>query len=540
MSPATKNAGSWLLELPLVAFGCAALITLGSAPDAGSAHQALAWLWGWIALALLTARVARRRGVWRAIAMLSIFAGTSVALYFVAQFSYLGVDPKIPLLSAIGRALSSGVPRVGQWFPFSNSVATWLEGLIPLGAGLAMVPQAPAKRWVLAGATVLMAFALALTMSRGSWFGLIAASGAWTAVALAGRRARPFVAGAIMLALLALGVLMTWNAGLDAVTRLAAFAGPSLLRLDRLDLYRKSLSLLDDVGLLGLGPGAQFTMAFSKFTLLIPVPFVTYPHQFTLHVWLAYGVPGMVAWIGWMSACAAVVASSERQQVSPAFRGAWCGIVAVLVHGLTDARQAVDPWTWGPLFVLYGLVIARHRRTGRALPNAYAAMPLACVVCILAAGLWRAGAIGAAWETGRGIVDESLGSFGDGSPAQKAARLADAVRHYERAIELEPSRASARRRLALIAADRNDFGQALKHALVALEADPAGYTTRKTAGLVAAWCGDFRLARSLLEPTSETVDELRAWSYTWKDRGQSEASSNALQLSAEFVRRPPP
>ena len=97
------------------------------------------------------------------------------------------------------------------------------------------------------------------------------------------------------------GLAMTWPVGLSAIGWLAQVGGDFFNRLDRLDIYRSSLTLLDDVGLIGLGPGDQYAVPFAKFALLIQVPFVTYPHQLPLHLWLAYGVAGVAlftAWIG--------------------------------------------------------------------------------------------------------------------------------------------------------------------------------------------------------------------------------------------------
>jgi O-antigen ligase len=531
---ALKWQSEWLLEVPPLVLCLAAAVTFASAYDRPSARETLIWLAFGTAVTLLVGRLGRRQVFWRWAAAAAVGLGTALGLYFISQFSRLGVDPKIPTVALIGSHISGLMPQVGAWAPFSNSVGTGLEGLIPLGIGLGLAVQSPFKRVVLFGASALMVCALILTMSRGAWFGLVAAGTAWVATKLASRQARPLVAASAILSVLVLGVLMTWTPGLDVVTHLAALAGGPFARFDRLDIYRRSLSLLDDVGLIGLGPGSQYALPFSRFALLIPVPFVTYPHQFTLHLWLAYGLAGLVAWAWWIGGLAAVVAAAERQHVSTAFRGAWCGIVAILVHGLTDARQAVDPWTWGPLFALCGLVIARHRRTTHIVPRHLLAGPIVCVAFVSALGLWRVAPLEAAWHTGRGIVDESLASFGDGSPADRAALVETATQHYLQAIAGEPSHVSARRRLALLAADRNDFSGALRHALIALEGDAAGFATRKTAGLAAVWAGDLALARRLLEPSAATAGELRAWSAAWKERGQLQVADNALRLSTEF------
>jgi hypothetical protein len=67
---------------------------------------------------------------------------------------------------------------------------------------------------------------------------------------------------------------------------LAAAADPSgwsfLTDASRLDLYRHSLSLVQDFPFTGIGLGDQFAMVLSRHALLIQVPFLTYPHNTSL------------------------------------------------------------------------------------------------------------------------------------------------------------------------------------------------------------------------------------------------------------------
>jgi hypothetical protein len=205
--------------------------------------------------------------------------------------------------------------------------------------------------------------------------------------------------------------------------------------------------------------------------------------------------------------------------------------VAVLVHGLSDARQAVDPWTWGSFFVLSALVAARHRRVGGTLPLA---VPGAALTVALLIGLLRLWPLGAAWHTSQGILREArVPVAGDQAAADRLTESAE--REYKRAILVDPHSVGARRRLALLAADRGELAAAFGHAVDALQSDPDGYTTRKVAGLVSAWAGQLDTACALLNGLPGIADELRTWASAWRDRGRPEVSENALLAASRLA-----
>jgi hypothetical protein len=524
----------WLFDVPQAAFLGVAVATATVAVDVRSARAAVCWLAVWATAALIIGHLGRSRTFSRRAGYAAIASAAALGLYFVTQFSYLAVPDKIGALEAAGRLVSNCAPRLAVWAPFPNSLATLLEGFVLLAVGAALDARTAAGRTLLTAETAVVGFACALTMSRGAWLGVAVAGIVWTLVAVIPRSKRPLVVAAVLLAIPAIGLAMTWEAGLHLVTHAAALGGGTFVRPDRIDIYRKSVALLNDVGLIGLGPGEQFAAPFSRFALVIQVPFVTYPHQLTFHLWLAYGIAGIVVWAWWLGAIAAAVAVAERQRVSQTFRGTWCGLVAVLVHGLSDARQAVDPWTWGPFFVLTALIAARHRRAGRALPLWGVAIPGATVTVALLIGLLRLWPLGAAWHTSQGILQETRVPVA-GTEAAADDLIESAEREYERAILVDPHSVGARRRLALLAADRGEFAAAFDHAADALRSDPDGYTTKKVAGLVAAWTGQLDAACALLSGMPGVGDELRTWASAWRDRGRPEVSENALLTASRLA-----
>jgi O-antigen ligase len=524
-------------DLPVVAFATSALLATGAAHDVTSAHRAVAWAMGLAGMAVLVGWLARSRAAWGAVAMLAVGSGACVALFFVTQYSALEVESKIGTIDALGQMLSAAFPRLPIWAPFSNSAATWLEGLWPLSIGLAADPRNRRVRLPVVVASAVMALALLLTMSRGAWVAILAGAIVWLSAQSVPSRWRAHVAGASVVGALTAGLAMTFDAGLTWVARLSAAAGGFIVRPDRLNIYHGSVSLLRDVGLTGLGPGDQFADPFSRFALIIQVPFVTYPHHLSLHLWLAGGVLGIAAWAWWVGSCASAIVAAERHRATPASRGAWVGFFAVLMHGLTDARQAVDPWTWAPLFVLAGLIVARCRRLDPGVRPGVLALPLACLLATGALALGRYVPVTAAWQSSIGHQLEARCLFGSTPDSNRQELCASAVDRYERAIAEDPSQVGAHRRLALAAAERGQFSLAASHAREAFTYDTSSPATRKVTGLTAAWVGDERLAVELLVTVPGSANELLVWSSAWKDRRFTDASLHSAAVARMLEER---
>lgn len=523
-----------LLDLPLGLFAASVVVAVGAAYEPVSARDAAIWLAAWAALALAIGWLARSRRVWLLVAVAAVACGATAALVFVVHYSSLNAESKIHAIDVLGHWLSDPFPQWAPWLPYSNSAATWFEGLFLLGLGAASDPRLRRLRVALVVMSALLGLGLLLTMSRGAWVGVLAA----TAVVCVTRRASPgwrgVVAGGAVMAALLVGLAMTFESGLTVTSLVSTATAGIVARPDRLDIYRNSATLLDAVGLTGLGPGEQFADPFSRFALIIQVPFVTYPHQLSLHVWLAFGALGIMAWAWWVSAIAVAITSAERHPSSPAFRGAWAGFVAVLVHGLTDARQAVDYWTWGPFFVLAGLIVARYRRLEpRPFPSRFAVSGL-CMVTVCMVVLARHTPLSAAWYSAVGHRFEARCLFGHPLSIDRAASCRLAIDAYARAVAHDPTQAAPRRRLAMAAADRGAFTEAVPHARAALYTDPGSLATRKVVGLVAAWAGEDQLARSLLATVPEAPAELLVWSEALKGRGHLVASENALRVALQL------
>jgi O-antigen ligase len=374
-------------DLPLAALAASAVVALGVAWETDSAQQAVLWLGAGILVSVILSRLCQRENVWRAAARVLVLGGAGLGLYVVLQYPYLGYDVKVASLARIGGAIGKLVPRIGAWAPMPNSVATLLEGLVPLAAALALERGRAGWRLIAGVSALLMLLAIVLVASRGAWVALFAACLAWALAWGWTRRASLFGKLAVVASVAAALLLVAVATGLVAPSIAGFQLGSVFDRPDRLNVYRNSLVLIRDFPFTGIGPGNQFAMALSRYALLIQVPVLTYAHNLYLNLWLELGLAGILSWVLLVGAVLAAILVGERAVLGISFRGAWSGILVVLVHGLTDARQFVDRWTWLPFFVLLGLLAATLRRERPRVTFGAAAVPVAAVLAFLAAAL---------------------------------------------------------------------------------------------------------------------------------------------------------
>jgi O-antigen ligase len=514
----------------------ASLFGVWIAVERASAWFALAWVVAGVLVYAVVVRAARDERRWRWVASVLIGTGAMGALCVALQYRYLGYPAKSSLVTSIGELTSACVPALGLWSPFPNSLATWLEGLLPLAFGLTRSRGATrGARAVARAAFALIALGVLLSASRGAWIAEAVAFAAWAFVACARRRPGWLEAGALVLA-----------ASLVAVTIGSLVAGPAAvaettgwsdwLRPDRLDVYRHSLSLVRDFPFSGIGLGDQFAMALSRQALLIQVPFLTYPHNLLLNQWLEGGLPGALAWVSVVAAVIGCGLAGARAALGRGFRGASLGALAIIVHGLSDARQSVDGWTWLPLFALVALMAARLQAANipltRANRLASLLAPLALVVIVVLA-YWP---IDAAWQANVGGVWELRGYAADLSADGRADARRAAEAAYQQAVRLDPRQATARRRLGILSMQDGRYSEALAHLQIASEAAPDNWTTRKALGLAYVWTGDTDRAVGLLASLDDPTiaGELDAWAHWRQTRGEMDLARRAAEVSARL------
>jgi O-antigen ligase len=490
------------------------------AHDFSSAWQAGKALAVWALSGLLVALAARRPDRWEACAWAGVIGVSLIGLYLVTQYRHLGYASKVDVIAVVGNALSRWFPRVAGWAPMPNSLATVLEGALPLAVVLAADQSSRWKRALAAVPAFLIGCGLVLTASRGAW--LAVAAGVVIAVGVsASPRLRRSLAVVCLLAVGGTALVLVTS------SELPHWAS----RPDRLDVYANSLAILGEFPFTGIGLGDQFGGVLSRNVLMIQVPFLTYSHNLYLDIWLEQGLPGLSTWIGLVAALVVAVISGERMRLGGRFRGAWCGILVVLVHGLTDARQSVEPWTWAPFFILVGLVCAQLSSAAAMLSSRTALAPLgAALLSVAVVGTWCA-PLSAAWQSNLGAVEEARARLGVQDAAQTQAMMASSLSHFHQSLARDPANAVARRRLGVLATEAGAFGAAVEHLGVAWRQDRSD-ATRKAYGLALTWHGDRAPAIMLLGPLKGMPEELRTWAEWREQRGEWVLAEHARAVAA--------
>jgi len=526
------------LDLPLALFLLSAVFGLWPAYDRSLCWNTLIALAAGFFLYVVISRLAVPKRGWACLAILAFLASVLLSLYFVTQYAHFGYAEKVGAIGRLGAWIGKFIPPVGRqaaviWVPEANSVATFLEGMFFLAVALALAT----RRWVwrIGGAigAGLIGLALLMSASRGAWLAVLVASLVWLAL-----HWRPARVVALLGAVVALGLVVyvvvrrdiTVLGQIPVVNRTLA---PLFIRPDRLDVYRTSLYLVQDLPLTGIGLGGQFAMVQSRYALLIRYPFLTYSHNLYLEVWLEQGLAGAVAWLWLMAALFQAARTYARPESDFLYQGTWLGLTAIFVHGLSDARQYVEPWCWAPFFVLLGLNagIILRRAPDQPRRRGWVA-PAAVVGAFLIAVLFGLHPLPATLHANLGCVLQARGdlpaSLDDG---QRVALRQQAVDHYRRAIQSAPHDRTAQQRLGQILVDEGQFQQAVEHLEMAWQADPHNTTTRKALGLAYVWVGDLEKASPLLQEVPDIVQELNTWGWWRGTQQQTEQAIYAYRTS---------
>lgn len=489
----------------------------------------------------------------RAIAKGLVIIAGLLAFYFVGQYGYFDLPLEVGRVARLGRITGSILPEMVFYTPHPNAVAGFLEGTLILSLVLIWRTQGPERvGWALI--TMLIAYGLFISASRGAWLGLMVAMGLWGLLSLPNRRMRLAAAGLAVLVIAggiwALAGLVQSGYQSSILTSLQETAN------SRLTLYENSLYLIKDYIFTGLGPGDTFAMVYSRYLLLIPVPFLTYTHNLFLSVWLGQGIFGLIGLIWLLVSFYRFVIQIEwvglRERWQPIFRAAWLGVTASFIHGLTDSPHfGGADWTMPMLFALMGLVIATghlifvpdkrdksDKRVdasfGRLSRWEWAGLGLLGTISLVGAILFWQPIVGAAYAN-LGTIQHTRSDLSpnlDDAGREVAALYAAA--YYTSALGFDPDQTVANRRLGLLALDRHDFETAITYLEPAYAVEPGNQGTVKALGLAYLWHGQLDLAETLLrqvERHDEMVTELGTWSWWWGTQDRPDLSTYAGEMA---------
>lgn len=476
-----------------------------------------------------------------------------VALYFVGQYGYFFYPYEEGWLADWARRTSLWLPNMVMFTPHPNAVAGFLEGVWLLGVVLAW--QAKAKRrfwWGLS--VVIITYGLFITGSRGAALGMATAISLWLWLLIPSRRWRRVIAGAVIV-LVALGAYLIIGLALnthyvpEARSTLEAVAG-------RLTLYRNDFYLLGDYFFTGIGLGNTFAMVYSRYQLLIQVPFMHYAHNLYLSVGLSLGVIGLAALAWLIYSFYHFVLKVERiglpSEALRLFRAAWLGVTIIFGHGLTDSPQfAGSGWTMPMFFALLGLAILNGQIALTATPPQSSAtqfyvgptwkkrlVGLALALVLISTAVWGRPIL-AAWYANLGAIYQTRAELAPDldEPAREALAY-QAAEHFKQAVQLWPNQTVANRRLGMMAMDKNEFTQAVAYLERAYQGEAQNQATIKALGLAYLWVGRLDQSETLLQQVDdqlEMVEELRNWSNWRASIGQTQLSNYALEMAKRLA-----
>ena len=439
-----------------------------------------------------------------------VLAGVLVVIYFLTQHAYRNYEEMPAFILRIGQ-MTTVLPDLGLYKLHPNSVATFVEGIIPLALALMIATPKPLVKGLMVLAALLMLFGVVMSFSRGAFAGL--AVGGLLAALLYLRRKPALVM--LLLVVGVVGVLVAARFGLvDKVLGWGA---------GRLFLYQTSARVGGDFLFTGLGIGTTFAEIYSRFGLMIYVPYLQHPHDLFLWVWMGNGLLGLLALIGvviagwwWISR---VLRFARPQLIYYAMA---VGLAIIMVHSLLDLIMPVA-------FILLGMVVSLGQLALREAdwqpqpsrrPLYVGAGALALVIALVA--IFNA-PLRAAWYTNLGAIDDAKDLFAPGlSDAEHSALFDSAEAYYHQALAIDPNWPGASRRLGAMALRSNHFDEAVPLLEQANAVDPGHPTATKGLGLAYTWVGRIDDALALFRTVNDPhamASELYTWGYNLGGQG---------------------
>lgn len=508
----------------MILFALSAILGVFPAYDPSLSAEALAVLLFSVTLYSVLVYSLRSAIAVHIVANAALLAGVAFALYFIAQYGYQDYPEKAGLISRLGQ-LTTVLPKLGGFTPFPNAMATFLEVAVPLAVALFVSSDRPASKAAWAICTLVVVYAVFLTASRGAWLALALAAGIAIALRLLTRLPR-HIANRILGAGIVVALI-----GMIAIVALGPERLPFLSSTfsratDRGRLFLNSLYLAGDYAFTGAGLGDTFAMVYSRYSLLIQVPFLTYAHNLPLSVWLNQGILGVIAMAGLIFTFYCFVYQVNRNAQPPAiFHGAWLGVTVTLLHGLTDAPQysGGNRWVMPALFVALGIAVASgwlalQRTSATYLPKFFVSNRrriIAIAAAFLALLVLFSRPLLAAWHTNLGAISEAHAELAPGlSETRRLEGFESANAAYRNALGIDPLHPNANRRAGNLAVKLDHFDQAIPLLETASSQEISNPATIKGLGLAYVWIGRTADAAHMflqLDDPAAMESELYVW-----------------------------
>lgn len=464
----------------------------------------------------------------------ALLAGAIGLFFLIDADSVSDVGRKYESLAQIDAAIKSLLPVLllpGKLH--GSAVSGALIVLLPLGLGaVPWLYQNPAVRWALipvVGSLVLAAGVLVLAAERSAWVAL--ACGTLVGLYLYWRfgagqvtKLRWFGDGALWVGTVLAGfiffVILVQPAYKLPMGGIAI--GGSVI--SRGELWQEALVIIEDYLFTGSGLGST-AMVFSTYLFLLHVPFLYHAYNLFLQITIEQGAPGAIGFVFMLISAGVGLLAAFRaaypQRKTLAFGGylhTVCALTAVslvslVVHGMVDAglyTSALVPVTFFPfaLAMMLPQGAPPPKRRGFHEQKSYkqvaAALPFAAVLALLLLpGVYATlhANIGTFSQTKAELSEYSFPEWEiqdmlrrDGHVDLELAR-----KHYQNALQANPTNTTAHRRLGQIALSTGDYGLARQHLEMAYATSPEQRVTRQLLGEAYAAQGDITGAARLWE-----------------------------------------
>ncbi len=540
-----------VMNIALIVYGLTALLSIWTAYDSSRSESTIAAVLISVFIYFALLNGLRRLHSQSLFAMLVGIVGLMFSLFFISQFGYQNYIETPTVIMAVGR-ITSFLPNLDIYI-HQNSAATVIELLLPIVFALLLMSTNWKQRLFWLFALMILIYAFVLTYSRGAYVGVVIAGliglGAVGARRLSGKQTVLLIVGIVAVIALFVGVLVVVGSRVPFVASLIGVTA------SRLEIYRNSLALAGDYIFTGIGLGDTFAMVYSRYSLMIFVPQFTYTHNLFLAVLLGQGIIGLVAFIIVIITFYLFVLRVMRvvriAEIDPIFYGAWVGVTATLIHGLTDARQYVEsPFNLPLLFVGMALTVGCGINALRAeafedrSTNTGGGWRTLSVITVGSIALLVAGLITfnkpilAAFYTNLGALDETRSdtTIQPGLlPDEHTSYVNNALNKYEHALQIAPDFPNVNRRLGNLYVSTGAFNQAVPLLEKAYASEPSYQASIKGLGLAYTWVGRTQEAACVFKNLAD-VGGMNNELYTWQgfrhEQNQDLLSAYALESAA--------
>lgn len=500
----------------------------------------------------------------------ALLAGAIGLFFLVDADSVSDVGRKYEFLAQIDSQIKSLLPVLLLPGKLHGSAASGaIIVLLPLGLGaVPWLYQSRSGRWLLAPVLVALLIGgavLILAAERSSWVAL--GCGALVGLYLYWRfgsgqvtTLRWFGDGALWVGTVLAGFIF-FVILVQPMYRLPmggiAIGGSVITRGE---LWQEALVIIEDYLFTGSGLGST-AMVFSTYLFLLHVPFLYHSYNLFLQIAIEQGAPGAIGFAFMLISASvglfAAFRSAYPQRQTLAF-GSYlhtvcaltaASLVGLVVHGMVDAglyTSTLVPVTFFPLAVAMMLPLGAPlpKRRGfheqKAYKHVAAALPFAAVFSLLLLpGVFATlhANIGTFSQTKAELSEYSFPEWEiqDMLRRDGFVDLNLAQKHYQNALQSNPTNTTAHRRLGQIALSTGDYSLARQHLEMAYATSPEQRVTRQLLGEAYAAQGDISGAARLWESVPYAFRQHLAARQFWYQSINAQDELNWLEASIAKV-----